>query len=83
MESKRLLRSPFKSKTWTDPKGTVQLIKRVLGENFRRYIPKYLLAFVFMGIIAATTAASAWIMRDVVNEVFVNKDSRMVYVIGA
>ncbi len=59
MESKRLLRSPFKSKTCTDPKGTVQLIKRVLGENFRRYIPKCLVAFVFMGIIAATTAANA------------------------
>ncbi|WP_434052301.1 MAG: ABC transporter ATP-binding protein [Roseibium sp.] len=83
MESKRLVRNPFKSKTWTDPNGMVQLIKRVLSENFRKYIPKYLLAFVFMGLIAATTAASAWIMRDVVNEVFVNKDAQMVYVIGA
>lgn len=82
MESKRLVRNPFKSKTWTDPRGAVQLIKRVLGENFRKYIPKYLVAFVFMGLIAATTAASAWIMRDVVNEVFVNKDAEMVYVIG-
>ncbi|CAJ1369682.1 unnamed protein product [Effrenium voratum] len=35
-----------------------------------------------MGLIAATTAASAWIMRDVVNEVFVNKDPFMVYAIG-
>lgn len=83
METQRFVRNPFKSKTWTDPKGTVQLIKRVLSENFRTYIPKYLLAFVFMGVIAATTAASAWIMRDVVNEVFVNKDAQMVYVIGA
>jgi len=82
MESKRLMRNPFKSKTWTDPRGTVQLIKRVLSENFRKYIPKYILAFIFMGLIAATTAASAWIMRDVVNEVFVNKDSQMVYLIG-
>ncbi|WP_305986999.1 ABC transporter ATP-binding protein [Roseibium sp. MMSF_3544] len=82
-ERDRLVRNPFKSKTWTDPNGAVQLIKRVLSENFRTYIPKYLLAFVFMGLIAATTAASAWIMRDVVNEVFVNKDAQMVYVIGA
>lgn len=76
------MRNPFKSEAWTDPNGTVQLIKRVFGENVRAYIPKYVLAFVFMGLIAATTAASAWIMRDVVNEVFVNKDSTMVYVIG-
>jgi ATP-binding cassette, subfamily B, bacterial MsbA len=77
------VRNPFKSKAWTDPDGTVQLIKRLFSENFRTYIPQYLLAFVFMGMIAATTAASAWIMRDVVNEVFVNKDPTMVYVIAA
>ncbi|MFN3250738.1 ABC transporter ATP-binding protein [Roseibium album] len=76
------MRNPFKSDSWDDPQGTVQLIKRVFSENFRTYVPKYLLAFVFMGLIAATTAASAWIMRDVVNEVFVNKDPFMVYAIG-
>jgi ATP-binding cassette, subfamily B, bacterial MsbA len=76
------VRNPFKSKAWTDPDGTVQLLKRLFSENFRTYIPKYLLAFVFMGMIAATTAASAWIMRDVINEVFVNKDPTMVYVIA-
>ncbi|MES0879217.1 ABC transporter ATP-binding protein [Roseibium sp. SCP14] len=76
------MRNPFKSKAWSDPNSTVQLIKRLFSENFRKYIPKYLLAFVFMAMIAATTAASAWIMRDVVNEVFVNKDSTMVYLIG-
>ncbi|MBN9670070.1 ABC transporter ATP-binding protein [Roseibium aggregatum] len=77
------MRNPFKSKTWTDPNGTVQLVKRLFGENFKTYFPKYALAFVFMGLIAATTAASAWIMRDVINEVFVNKDEAMVYVIAA
>ncbi|MET1412992.1 ABC transporter ATP-binding protein [Roseibium sp. HPY-6] len=76
------MRNPFASKTFKDPDGTVQLVKRLLSENFRKYLPKYALAFVFMGIIAATTAASAWIMRDVVNEVFVNKDAAMVYVIA-
>ncbi|MEM9633400.1 MAG: ABC transporter ATP-binding protein [Pseudomonadota bacterium] len=77
------MRNPFKSKALADPDNTVQLIKRLFSENFRAYFPQYLLAFVFMGMIAATTAASAWIMRDVVNEVFVNKDSTMVYVIAA
>lgn len=76
------MRNPLKSKTFTDPNGTVQLIKRLFSENFRTYIPQYLLAFVFMGLIAATTAASAWIMRDVVNQVFVAKDAEMVYLIG-
>ncbi|MHA7773192.1 ABC transporter ATP-binding protein [Roseibium sp. M-1] len=77
------MRNPFKSRSWTDPNGTVQLIRRLFSENFRAYIPQYLIAFVFMGLIAATTAASAWIMRDVVNQVFVDKNETMVYVIAA
>ncbi|WP_281930283.1 ABC transporter ATP-binding protein [Roseibium album] len=76
------MRNQFKSEIFTDPDGTIQLVSRLFRENFRNYLPKYLLAFVFMGTIAATTAASAWIMRDVVNEVFVKKDATMVYVIA-
>lgn len=67
---------------WDDPDGTVQLIRRLFGENLRQYLPQYGLAFVFMACVAATTGASAWIMRDVVNEVFVNRDETMVYVIA-
>jgi len=66
----------------SDPEGTVPLIRRLFGENLRTYVPQYGLAFVFMALVAATTAASAWIMRDVVNEVFVNRDQQMVYVIA-
>lgn len=68
---------------WDDPNGTVQLIRRLFGENLKRYLPQYGLAFVFMACVAGTTGASAWIMRDVVNEVFVNRDQAMVYVIAA
>ncbi len=35
-----------------------------------------------MGLVAASTAASAWIMRDVINEIFISRDSNMVYVIA-
>ncbi|MXN64501.1 ATP-binding cassette domain-containing protein [Stappia sp. GBMRC 2046] len=42
-----------------------------------------MLAFVFMGLVAATTAATAWIMKDVVNEVFINREITMVYAIAA
>ena len=34
----------------------------------------YILATVFMIFVAATTALSAWIMKDVVNQVFVDRD---------
>ncbi|MBO6511913.1 MAG: ABC transporter ATP-binding protein [Roseibium sp.] len=77
------MQNPFKSETWADPEGTVQTVKRLLSENIRDYLPRYLLAFLFMGLVAASTAASAWIMKDVINEVFINRDAVMVYTIAA
>jgi len=74
--------NPAKWQVWEDPDGTVQTVKRLLSENIRAYIPRYALAFVFMGIVAATTAASAWIMKDIINEVFINRDKAMIYVIA-
>ncbi|NRG18910.1 ABC transporter ATP-binding protein [Rhizobiales bacterium] len=59
------------------------MIGRLVSENARAYLPQYLLAFVFMGLVAATTAATAWIMKDVVNEVFINREINTVYVISA
>ncbi|MCX2723126.1 ABC transporter ATP-binding protein [Roseibium salinum] len=74
--------NPAKWQVWQDPDGTVQLVKRLLTENIRAYIPRYILAFIFMAMVAATTAASAWIMKDVINEVFINRDKAMIYTIA-
>ncbi|WP_296588433.1 ABC transporter ATP-binding protein [Roseibium sp.] len=76
------MQNPFKSETWAVPEGTVQTVKRLLSENIRDYLPRYLLAFLFMGLVAASTAASAWIMKDVINEVFINRDKMMIYIIA-
>ena len=51
-----------------------QTLKRLLSESLRAYAPRYALAFVFMAIVAACTALSAWIMRDLINGVFQNRD---------
>ncbi len=74
--------NPAKWQVWEDPDGTFQTIKRLLSENIRAYIPRYALAFVFMGLVAATTAASAWIMKDIINEVFIDRDKAMIYTIA-
>ncbi|GAB4520635.1 MAG: ABC transporter ATP-binding protein [Roseibium sp.] len=74
--------NPAKWQVFEDPDGTVQTVKRLLSENIRAYIPRYALAFVFMGLVAASTAASAWIMKDIINEVFINRDKAMIYVIA-
>lgn len=50
------------------------LIVRVVREHFRPYAPRYAVAFVLMAIFAGCTAASAWLMKDVVNRIFVEQD---------
>ncbi len=67
---------------FADQNSSRYLIHRLLSENFRTYARKYALAFVFMGLVAASTALSAWIMRDVVNEIFVDRDFSKVWLIS-
>lgn len=59
------------------PKSTSHLwpvIKRVLAEDGRRYWPRYAIAMIFMSISGACTALAAWIMKDVINDIFVARD---------
>ncbi len=67
---------------FSDPDGSYVLIRRLIAENAREHLPGYALTIVFMALIAASTAASAWIMRDVINEVFINRDKEMIALIS-
>jgi ATP-binding cassette, subfamily B, bacterial MsbA len=59
-------------------------LKRLLMETGRRYAWLYALAFVLLGIVSATTAATAWLMKDVINDVFIAKNqSALIYVSAA
>ena len=53
-------------------------IKRLFVESFPKHKYRYLLSFVFMIFGAVTTAAAAWIMKDVVNEIFIERRREMV-----
>lgn len=53
---------------------TVQVLKRLLSEHGRTYAPRYAVAFLFMGVVAGCTSLSAWMMKDVVNKIFVEQD---------
>jgi ATP-binding cassette subfamily B protein len=57
------------------PRSDLSVIKRLVLEKWRTYAPQYALAFVFMFIVAGATAFSAWMMRDVVNLIFVERES--------
>ncbi|MEL7543956.1 MAG: ABC transporter ATP-binding protein [Pseudomonadota bacterium] len=50
------------------------LIKRLIRESVPLYWKRYAVAFGLMAIVAAMTALSAYIMRDVVNGVVVDRD---------
>jgi subfamily B ATP-binding cassette protein MsbA len=51
-----------------------QVVQRLARERWREYAGRYALAFVLMAITAGATALSAWIMKDVVNDIFVHRD---------
>ncbi len=61
---------------------TLVTVKRVIHENWRRYFKQYLLAFVLLVAVAAATAFPAWIIRDIVNDVFVRQDLKAAYLIA-
>jgi ATP-binding cassette subfamily B protein len=64
------------TKVSDDPYGAAILIRRLITEQGAIYWRRYLLAFVLMGISAGATAASAWILGQVINKAYVDKDVR-------
>ena len=54
--------------------ATWPIIKRLFKEHARAFAPRYAVAFVFMALVAGSTALTAWLMRDVINDVFVKQD---------
>jgi ATP-binding cassette, subfamily B, bacterial MsbA len=58
-------------------------LRRLLLEQGSRYWKGYLFAFAMMGLIAATTSASAWIIGKIVDRIFVARDLNAVWEITA
>ena len=66
----------FPKKITDDPYGAAILIRRLIAEQGLSYWRRYLLAFVLMGVAAATTAGSAYLLGEVINKAYVDKDVR-------
>lgn len=58
------------------------LVRRILKENAGEYRGTYLFAIICLLTIAVTTAFTAWIMRDVIDEIFVRQRQDLVYPIA-
>jgi len=57
------------------------VLKRLVSENFRRFAPQYAAAIVLMSVVAGATGLSAWLMKDLINKVFVDRDPWYMWVI--
>jgi ATP-binding cassette subfamily B protein len=57
-----------------DPHGAAVLIRRLITEQGAVYWRRYLLAFVLMAVSAGATALSAYVLGQVINKAYVDKD---------
>ena len=62
-------------------KDNKTLLKRLYHEYLSQFKGKMALAGVLMALVAATTAANAWLMQPVLDDIFLNKNRDMLYVI--
>ena len=50
-----------------------KLLVRLFKENFKKHVGWYSLAIASMFVVAGMTSLSAWIMRDIVNSVYLKR----------
>jgi subfamily B ATP-binding cassette protein MsbA len=75
-KGKTLMSAPESARRWDD-------LRRLLSETGRRYTWRYAAAFALLAVVSATTAATAWLMKDVINEVFIAKSQSALYFVAA
>ena len=66
----------------TDDYKTVTLVRRLLLDEALEYWPRYAVAFALMGIAAAATALTAYLLGTMTNEAYVNRNFHGIVVIG-
>ena len=72
----------FPKKITDDPYGAAILIRRLIMEQGAAYWRRYLLAFVLMGVSAGATAGSAYILGQVINQAYVEKNVRGIAILS-
>ncbi|MEJ0013920.1 MAG: ABC transporter ATP-binding protein [Bauldia sp.] len=61
--------------------GSIELIRRLLSDTARQFATRYALAAVLGVVIAITTGLNAWIIKDLINKVFFDRDATMLFVL--
>ncbi len=65
-----------------DPYGAAILIRRLIVEQGAAYWRRYLQAFALMAVSAATTAGSAYLLGQVINQAYVDKNIRGIAILS-
>ena len=60
---------------------TKQIIKRMYHEYIKKYIFKIFLAAFFSILVAGSTSATAWLLDPAIENIFLNKDETLIYLI--
>jgi len=71
------------NKITDDPYGAAILVRRLIMEQGAAYWRRYLLAFALMAVSAATTAGSAWLLGQVINQAYVDRNVRGIAILSA
>ena len=66
----------------SDAYPTLALIRRLLLDEAWRHWPRYTVAFLLMGVAAAGTALSAYLLGTMTNEAYVERNFRGIVIIG-
>src|SRR3569623_1782261 len=66
-----------------DPYGAAQLIKRLAAEQGLAYWRRYAFAFTLMGLSAAATAGTAYLLGQVINQAYVNRSISGIVTVSA
>src|SRR4029079_8263970 len=67
---------------FADPYGAPTLIRRLLTEHALRHRKLYIAPFLVRGVAAACTALSAYLLGDVVNQAYVDKNFHALLIVG-
>ena len=59
--------------------NNLDLVKRIFRTQVKRYIPELSLTFLFIIMTSLTTAATAWLLDPAIKEIFINKNTIMLY----
>ena len=62
--------------------STKVLVRRLIRENLRHYWPQLVFALLCMGVVSATTAFSAYLMKPIVNDVFLARNEDMLWLVS-